>query len=142
MPQFSKDKPKLNHQKGQYKTKSPPPIKPPILKIFALCNFSCCLIDDYFIDFLFIVNTYFNFFVKIFVDCLFLNQSIIDPKCKALILLEFSPQYTKNDRLKMFIILCKVLILLRIFQRIMTYKAKYKAKKRKNPLKSNTYEKV
>nr|DAP27161.1 MAG TPA: hypothetical protein [Caudoviricetes sp.] len=59
-----------------------------------------------------------------------------------MILLEFSPQYTENDRLKMFIILYKVLILLSFFQRIMTYKAKNKAKKRKNHLKSNTYEKV
>lgn len=42
----------------------------------------------------------------------------------------------------MAIILYKVLILLSFFQRIMTYKAKNKAKKRKNPLKSNTYVKV
>lgn len=67
---------------------------------------------------------------------------MIDPKCKALILLEFSPQISENDRLKMVIILYKVLILLGFFQRIMTYKAKNKAKMRKNPLKSNSYEKV
>lgn len=42
----------------------------------------------------------------------------------------------------MVIILCKALILLKFFQRIMAYKAKYKAKMRKNPLKSNTYKKV
>lgn len=42
----------------------------------------------------------------------------------------------------MVIILCKALILLSFFQRIMTYKAKNKAKMRKIPLKSITYEKV
>ena len=42
----------------------------------------------------------------------------------------------------MVIILYKVLIVLSFFQRIMSYKAKNKAKNEKNPLKSNTYGKV
>lgn len=42
----------------------------------------------------------------------------------------------------MRIILCKRLILLEFFQRIMENKAKYKAKMVKIPLRSITYEKV